>query len=155
MKKHIYQHRLNEFRKNHKSKIFHKKKLELGRIQFVTDDVYFNGIKVKSNFRPVLINQPGAESERSRFEAQVDKFTIKRDYYSVVTLCLLSIIVYTYYVKPTLTEIYHLAYGTGLSGESTTTLLRFLGPILGLDEDDGLLLTVFTECTSHFTLLPF
>ncbi len=64
LKKLDYHYRLNRFVQNHKSQAFHKKKLELGRIQFVTDDVYFNGIKIKSSFRPVLINQPVADSER-------------------------------------------------------------------------------------------
>ena len=155
MKNYHNQLRLRNFAKNHHSRIFHKKKLELGRIQFVTDDVYFNGIKIKAGFRPVLINQPGADSERSRFKSQLDKFTIKRDYYSIATGFMLGILFYTYYLKPTLTKMHDLIYGDSLSDESVTNLINFLGPVLGLDDDDGLLLAVFTQCTTYFTLLPF
>ena len=155
MKNYRNQLKLRKFVKNHQSLIFHKKKLELGRIQFVTDDLYFNGIKIKSGFRPVLINQPGADSERSRFKSQLDKFTIKRDYYSIATLFILVILFYTYYLKPLCMKIHDLIYGESLSDESVSNLINFLGPVLGIDDDDGLLLAVFTQCTTYFTLLPF
>ena len=69
--------KLFKFVNNYHRLQFHKKKLELGRIQFVTDNLYCNGILIKSSFRPVLINQPSSETERIRFIGQLDKYTIK------------------------------------------------------------------------------
>jgi len=155
LKKPNHQYRLMKFVQNHKLQLFHKKKLELGRIQFVTDDLYFHGIKIRSSFRPVLINQPGADSERSRFKSQIDKFTIKWDYYAIATLFLLMFYFYSSYVKPILTKVSGLIYGETWPLNSITSLFNFLGPMLGLDDDSGLLVTVFTECTIHFSLIPF
>jgi len=70
-------------------RIFHKKKLELGRIMFMVDDIYVDDVKIKSSFRPVLINQPSADKERLAFAAELDKFTFKRDFYSMFSLFLI------------------------------------------------------------------
>lgn len=61
-------------------KIFHKKKLELGKIIFVVDDFYFSGIKIKSAFRMVLINQPSSEEGRNYLQAKLSSKIIWNKY---------------------------------------------------------------------------
>jgi hypothetical protein len=112
-------------------------------------------MKLRSGFRPVLINQPGADSERATFKSQLNKFTIEWDYYALLTAFVLLICFYAVYVKPIFTKVRYLIYGSDLPSGSLTTLLNFFEPILGLEDDTNLLLSVFTEGTVYFALLPF
>lgn len=69
--------------KNYKLRIFHKKKLELGKIQFLVDDIYFYNIKIYSSFRQVMINQPSSEADRTILKNQLDKFSFNINYFII------------------------------------------------------------------------
>ena len=152
----LYKKNIQQYlRYKNESRLFHKKKLELGKIQFVVDDVYFQGIKLKSQFRPVMVNQPGADHERTRFLNQLDKYTIKADFYSGITGVILLLLSYKVYVLPLLESLTALIYGQSLTSHQTTSLLHYMVPVLGLEDLDTIAATAFIEAGSFFTLLPF
>ena len=136
-------------------RLFHKKKLELGKIQFIVDDMYFQGIKIKTQFRPVMVNQPGADQERTRFLNQLDKYSIKADFYSGVTTIILLTLSYKVYALPIIKSAFKLIYGTPLTGYQASSLLHYMIPILGLDDFDTISTTAFLEAGSFFSILPF
>jgi len=76
-------------------KKYHKKKLELGKVGFVVDDFIFNGIKLKSSFRMVMVNQPNSNLLRDHFEKQLAKPFFTLDYRFFFTTIIIIFFLYT------------------------------------------------------------
>jgi len=119
----------------------------------MVDDVYFEGIKIKSSFRPVLVNQPASEQDRGRFLSQLEKFTLKRDFNSVSTTFLLALVLYFYYIQPVLNEVLSTFQSSSLSSDQVSSLCGFLVPILGLEDEGGIMSLATKECIQYFNLI--
>jgi hypothetical protein len=78
---------------------FHNKKLALGKIYFISDDLYFYGIKIKSSFRPVMINQPSSDRNRSVIQGQINKFSMSNPKMYTFLLTIVFLVITTLSAK--------------------------------------------------------
>ena len=87
------------------------------------------------------------------FNAQLDKFTIKWDFYAVLTLLLLLWGFYILYIKPILSKISLLIYGKSLGSYGSLEFFKYISPLLGFESGD-ILISVLAEGVTLFSLLP-
>jgi hypothetical protein len=61
----------------------------------MSDDLYFDGIKIKSSFRPVMVNQPSADRYRVVIQSQINKFSVENSkrYILVIFMLFLASII--------------------------------------------------------------
>jgi hypothetical protein len=69
----------------------------LGKIIFVVDDFYYGKVKLHSSFRMKMANQPSADRMRNYFQAQLDKFTIEINRWTLLTFFFLVYIGWTHF----------------------------------------------------------
>jgi len=134
-------------------KNYHKKKLELGKVTFIVDDTIFNGIKVKSSFRMIMINQPFSNALRDHFEKQINKPFFNLNFYSILTLILFTLMV-CFVLIPFFENFFNIyLYKHPNSDLLNSNMLNLIFDIL--DEDDDFLKFLLKNSSKKFNLLNF
>jgi len=133
---------------------FHKKKLELGKVIFVVDDLYYDKIKLKSSFRMVMVNQPSFENSRTYFQNQLKKFSFTLNIQSIFSLFVLFLFLWYYVSSNFRNFIDFILLNHPNKGELNNKCLQLILDTLDLDpnEDIGLALKLGS---SEFKLINF